>query len=147
MFRPLRELLIGGDALSARHVGKALAACPELTLVNGYGPTENATFSTTHVVTTADLERIPIGRPIANSTAYVMDHDGRLCPVGVPGELCLGGDGVAGGRLEREPASHLPVAAVAEPDVLEADAVHRAMLQRSPQSFAKNRCRFLAKKR
>jgi len=101
IFRPLRELLVGGDVLSPRHVGKVLAACPAVTLINGYGPTENTTFSTTHVVTGDDLERIPIGRPIANSTAYVIDRDGLLCPIGVPGELCLGGDGLASGYLGR----------------------------------------------
>jgi lichenysin synthetase B len=97
IFRSLRHLLVGGDVLSARHVGKVMDACPEITIVNGYGPTENTTFSTTHVLDREDLARIPIGRPIANSTAYVVNCDGQLCPVGVPGELCLGGDGVAAG--------------------------------------------------
>ncbi|WP_336320105.1 amino acid adenylation domain-containing protein [Streptomyces lavendofoliae] len=102
-FRPLRELVVGGDALSPPHIAKALEACPELTLVNGYGPTENTTFSLTHRVTRDDLDgrRIPIGRPIAHSTAYVLDDAGRLCPAGVPGELCLGGAGVARGYLGR----------------------------------------------
>ncbi|MFF8673763.1 amino acid adenylation domain-containing protein [Streptomyces sp. NPDC015242] len=102
-FRSLRELVVGGDALSSPHVAKALDACPELTVVNGYGPTENTTFSLTHRVTRDDLDgrRIPIGRPIANSTAYVLDEAGRLCPVGVPGELCLGGAGVTLGYLGR----------------------------------------------
>ncbi|UNZ16008.1 amino acid adenylation domain-containing protein [Streptomyces sp. 891-h] len=100
-FRPLRELVVGGDALSAAHLTRVMAACPELTLVNGYGPTENTTFSVTHRLTRADLERIPIGRPIANSTAYVLDEAGQPCPVGVPGELHLGGDGVARGYLGR----------------------------------------------
>ncbi|MFL6140041.1 MAG: amino acid adenylation domain-containing protein [Frankiaceae bacterium] len=100
-FRPLRHLLVGGDALSARHVAKAMDACPGVTIVNGYGPTEGTTFATTHRLDRDDLDRIPIGRPIANSTAYVVDADGGLCPVGVPGELCLGGDGVAIGYHER----------------------------------------------
>ncbi|MBO8197066.1 amino acid adenylation domain-containing protein [Streptomyces smyrnaeus] len=99
--RPLRELVVGGDALSAAHLAKAMAACPELVLVNGYGPTENTTFSVTHRLSRADLGRIPIGRPIANSTAHVLDEAGQPCPVGVPGELYLGGDGVARGYLGR----------------------------------------------
>ncbi|MDI6410069.1 amino acid adenylation domain-containing protein [Streptomyces albus] len=100
-FATLRELVVGGDALSPVHVAKAMDACPGLAVVNGYGPTENTTFSVTHRITRADLDRIPIGRPIANSTAYVLDEDGRPCPVGVPGELYLGGAGVARGYLGR----------------------------------------------
>ncbi|MEU0436151.1 amino acid adenylation domain-containing protein [Streptomyces sp. NPDC006290] len=101
IFRPLRELVVGGDALSSVHIGKVMAACPDVALVNGYGPTENTTFSVTHRLDRSDLGRIPIGRPIANSTAYVLDERGRPCPVGVPGELCLGGAGVARGYLGR----------------------------------------------
>jgi amino acid adenylation domain-containing protein len=103
-FRPLRELFTGGDVLSPAHVAKVLDACPELTLINAYGPTENGTYSTTHQVERAgrsELDSIPIGRPIANSTAYVLDPDGGLCPIGMPGELCFGGDGVAAGYLDR----------------------------------------------
>jgi len=102
IFRPLRQLLIGGDALSARHVHKAMQACPDVTIINGYGPTENTTFSTTHVLAAGELDRIPIGRPIANSTAYVINRDGQLCPVGVAGELFLGGDGLAAGYRGRD---------------------------------------------
>ncbi|HEX8768302.1 MAG TPA: condensation domain-containing protein, partial [Jatrophihabitans sp.] len=106
VFRPLRELFTGGDVLSPPHVAKVLAACPELILINAYGPTENGTYSTTYQLDRADPDRqqlasIPIGRPIANSTAYVLDPDGGLCPIGVPGELCFGGDGVAAGYLDR----------------------------------------------
>ena len=106
VFRSLRELFTGGDVLSPAHVAKALTACPELTLINAYGPTENGTYSLTHQLDRDDLDRdelasIPIGRPIANSTAYVLDADGGLCPIGVPGELCFGGDGVAAGYLDR----------------------------------------------
>ena len=105
-FGPLRELFTGGDVLSPAHVAKVMDACPELIVINAYGPTENATFSTTHRIERDDPHRtglagIPIGRPIANSTAYVLDPDGGLCPVGVPGELCFGGDGVAAGYLDR----------------------------------------------
>ena len=88
----------------AAHVAKVLAACPDLILINAYGPTENGTYSLTHRIERAGFDErasIPIGRPIANSTAYVLDPDGNLCPVGVPGELCFGGDGVAAGYLDR----------------------------------------------
>jgi amino acid adenylation domain-containing protein len=98
---PLRHLLVGGDVLSVRHINKALDACPELHIINGYGPTENTTFSTTHLIDRRYTDRIPIGRPIANSTVYVLDVDGRPQPVGVPGELYVGGDGVSDGYLNR----------------------------------------------
>ncbi|MEO7260044.1 MAG: amino acid adenylation domain-containing protein [Jatrophihabitantaceae bacterium] len=106
VFRPLRELFTGGDVLSPAHVAKVLTACPDLALTNAYGPTENGTYSLTYRLEREELRRhelasIPIGRPIANSTAYLLDADGGLCPIGVPGELCLGGDGVAAGYLDR----------------------------------------------
>ncbi len=103
-FGSLRELYTGGDVLSPPHVAKVLAACPELVLINAYGPTENGTYSLTHRIERAGFDEragVPIGRPIANSTAYALDPDGNLAPVGVPGELCFGGAGVAAGYLER----------------------------------------------
>jgi amino acid adenylation domain-containing protein/non-ribosomal peptide synthase protein (TIGR01720 family) len=103
MFRGLTYLLVGGDVLSPKHVDRVRAACPGVAIINGYGPTENTTFSTTHRVDTTYASRIPIGRPIGNSTAYVVDDRLRLLPVGAVGELCVGGDGVARGYLN-EPA-------------------------------------------
>ncbi len=100
--RPLRQLLVGGEALSVPHVQKALAALPGVRLVNGYGPTEGTTFTTCHDVTSAEgATGIPIGRPIANTVVHVLDAHRRLVPVGVPGELYLGGDGLARGYLRR----------------------------------------------
>jgi amino acid adenylation domain-containing protein len=97
----LRQLLAGGDALSVPHVGRLLRAHPSLALVNGYGPTENTTFSCCHRVHPDDAERasIPIGRPIPGSTARVLDAAMRPVPVDVPGELYVGGDGLARGYL------------------------------------------------
>jgi amino acid adenylation domain-containing protein len=100
--RPLRQLLTGGDALSVPHVQKALAELPGVRLINGYGPTEGTTFTTCHTVSAADtVGSIPIGRPIANTRAYVLDAAMRPVPIGVPGELFVGGDGVARGYLGR----------------------------------------------
>jgi amino acid adenylation domain-containing protein len=101
----LRQLLAGGDVLSVPHVRRVLEAHPALRLVNGYGPTENTTFSTCHTVRADDAERaaIPIGRPIADTTAYVLDAHLRHVPVDVPGQLHVGGDGLARGYL-RAPA-------------------------------------------
>ena len=93
----LRHLLAGGDVLSVPHVRKALAALPATHLINGYGPTENTTFTTCHRISPRDTERtsIPIGTPVSNSTAYLLDPQGRPVPIGVPGELHTGGDGLA----------------------------------------------------
>ncbi|HEX6751658.1 MAG TPA: amino acid adenylation domain-containing protein [Longimicrobium sp.] len=97
----LRQLLAGGDVLSAPHVRRVLEAFPGVRLINGYGPTENTTFSCCRTITAADVERasIPIGQPIANSTAYVLDPHLNPVPVDVPGELFVGGEGLARGYL------------------------------------------------
>jgi amino acid adenylation domain-containing protein len=97
----LHQLLAGGDVLSVPRVRRVLDAFPRVRLINGYGPTENTTFSCCRTVVPADTERasIPIGAPIANSTAYVLDPWLRLVPPDLPGELFVGGDGVARGYL------------------------------------------------
>ncbi|WP_227104398.1 non-ribosomal peptide synthetase [Chromobacterium rhizoryzae] len=99
----LRELLTGGDALPVASCRAFLEACPGVALINGYGPTENTTFTCSHRVTAGDVKRgsIPIGRPIGNTEVRVVDAGGRLVPVGVPGELWAGGDGLALGYLGR----------------------------------------------
>lgn len=97
----LRFLLSGGDVLSPGHVRKALDALPDTILINGYGPTENTTFTTCHRITRADLGKpsIPIGRPISNTSVHILDDQLRPTPVGIPGELWTGGDGLAIGYL------------------------------------------------
>ncbi|MGW6054325.1 amino acid adenylation domain-containing protein [Streptomyces sp. NPDC055189] len=94
-FRALEELLVGGDVLSAKHVRSVLRANPGLTLTNGYGPTENVVFSTCHRVSGPVGARVPIGRPLPNSTAYVLNQDRMPLPTGVPGELYVASDGMA----------------------------------------------------
>jgi amino acid adenylation domain-containing protein len=97
----LRYLLAGGDVLSPAHVKKALDALPNTRLVNGYGPTENTTFTNCHSITRADLDKpsIPIGKPVANTSVHLLDEQLRSVPIGIPGELCTGGDGLAIGYL------------------------------------------------
>jgi amino acid adenylation domain-containing protein len=98
--RGLRHLLAGGDALSVPHVNRALAALPGTVLVNGYGPTENTTFTCCHRVTEPVRgSTVPIGTPISGTTAHVLDT--RLRPVapGATGQLYTGGLGVAHGYL------------------------------------------------
>jgi amino acid adenylation domain-containing protein len=99
IFGGLRYLLAGGEALSPPHINRLRKKYPALNIVNGYGPTENTTFSTTHLIRQEHRQNIPIGRPIAHSTAYVVDRQGRLQPVGAVGELWLGGRGLARGYL------------------------------------------------
>lgn len=103
-FRSLRSLLVGGEAVDPGAMRAVLEAAPPQRLLNAYGPTENTTFSTWHHVTAVDegAATVPIGRPIANSHAYVLDQAMQPAPVGVPGELYCGGDGLALGYLKRE---------------------------------------------
>lgn len=95
----LRNLLVGGDVLSPLHINRVRGRFPKLNIINGYGPTENTTFSTTYLIDSTFKENIPIGTPIANSTAYIVDSYMNIVPVGVMGELCVGGDGVSRGYL------------------------------------------------
>ncbi|TDD25913.1 non-ribosomal peptide synthetase [Nonomuraea diastatica] len=101
VFRPLRDLLVGGDVLSPEHARAVLRANPGLRLVNAYGPTENAVISTVHVVAGPLGARVPIGRPVPNTAAYVLNQDRLPLPVGVPGDLYVSGDGMATGYHER----------------------------------------------
>ena len=99
----LKHLLAGGDVLSSVHVRKVLQQFPEMTLTNGYGPTENTTFTCTYSVkgpTDFGLS-FPIGRPISNTRVYVLDQNRKPVPVGIPGELFIAGEGLARGYLNR----------------------------------------------
>ncbi len=99
----VRQLLAGGDVLSAAHVTRALEQLPRTTLINGYGPTENTTFTCCHRITAPPLpgRSVPIGRPVANTQVYILDAQLQPVPIGVPGELYAGGDGVAAGYLNQ----------------------------------------------
>jgi amino acid adenylation domain-containing protein len=99
IFSGLKKLLVGGDILSTVHIEQVRKQFEDLDIINGYGPTENTTFSTTHLIRREYKEKIPIGRPIANSTAYIVDKTGGIQPVGVVGELWVGGDGVSRGYM------------------------------------------------
>ncbi|HEX4962825.1 MAG TPA: non-ribosomal peptide synthase/polyketide synthase [Thermoanaerobaculia bacterium] len=99
----VRQLLAGGDVLSVPHVERALAGLPGCELINGYGPTENTTFTCCHPVARSGRRAgsVPIGRPINATRTYVLDRRFELVPAGVAGELLVGGDGLARGYLRR----------------------------------------------
>ena len=101
--KPLRQLLAGGDVLSPPHIVKALRALPGCRLINGYGPTENTTFSCCYTVPRDynGAGALPIGRPIRQTEALILDESLRPVAVGTEGELYVGGMGVALGYLNR----------------------------------------------
>ncbi len=99
----LRQVMVGGDVVSPKHLLAAMEKFPEAKFINGYGPTEATTFSLCY-----RLERggwgagqIPIGSPLNHTHAYILDADMNRCADGGPGELWIGGDGVAIGYLNR----------------------------------------------
>ncbi|MDQ6707534.1 MAG: amino acid adenylation domain-containing protein, partial [Acidobacteriota bacterium] len=100
----LRQLLFGGDTASMPHVLAALQGLPHCRLIHAYGPTENTTFTTCATLRTEDARTwtsVPIGSPIANTRAYILDGNLQPVPAGASGELHAGGDGVARGYWER----------------------------------------------
>ncbi|WP_416769356.1 amino acid adenylation domain-containing protein [Pseudomonas sp. RHF3.3-3] len=99
--RGLRYLIVGGDVLDPAVIERVLRHGAPRHLLNGYGPTEATTFSTTFEITTVGEGSIPIGRPIGNARAYVLDARRQPVPVGVVGELYVGGAGVAKGYLNQ----------------------------------------------
>lgn len=101
----VEEILTGGEPVSPSHVRRAYERLgPSARIINGYGPTECTTFACCHRISRDDPApngTIPIGRPIGNTTAYVLDELERPVPIGVAGELYLGGLGVARGYVRR----------------------------------------------
>ena len=101
--RPLQQLLVGGDVLSPWHVKRAFDTLRGTRLINGYGPTENTTFTCCHTIVREDTlgPMIPIGMPIHGTQVFVVDAAGSEIPVGGEGELCVAGDGLALGYWNR----------------------------------------------
>jgi acyl-CoA synthetase (AMP-forming)/AMP-acid ligase II len=103
IFQPLNQVLFGGEAVTPHWVHHVIECGPPKRLLHVYGPTECTTFATFYPVTHVDKDAgtIPIGRPISNTIAYVLDNEGKPAPVGVPGELYLGGEGLALGYINQ----------------------------------------------
>ncbi|MDM8560642.1 amino acid adenylation domain-containing protein [Candidatus Parabeggiatoa sp. HSG14] len=99
LFKGLKHLLIGGEKLSVHHVNKVKKTYPDLVIINGYGPTENTTFTVCHRIEKLYQQDIPIGKPIGNTQVLILDTKNALVPVGVAGEICAAGDGLARGYL------------------------------------------------
>ncbi|MEW1865594.1 amino acid adenylation domain-containing protein [Streptomyces sp. NPDC088194] len=99
----VREVWTGGDVVSPAAAARVLAACPGIEVVNGYGPTEATTLAACHPVhgLPENASSVPIGAPMANMRAYVLDDRLRPVPTGMVGELYLAGTGVARGYFGR----------------------------------------------
>ena len=99
---PRRFLVLGGEASSWALI-RQIRDAGTCTVINHYGPTETTVGAMTYPVpaTSVASDTVPIGRPIANTRAYVVDAKGMLVPFGAPGELCIGGAGVARGYLNQ----------------------------------------------
>src|SRR5262249_18380822 len=103
LFPRLRYLMTGGDVVDPRAVSKILRTGAPRHLIHCYGPSESTTFATTdEVIQIPEGARsIPIGRPIANTQTYFLDQGLQIVPVGVPGELYVGGKGLSHGYLNQ----------------------------------------------
>lgn len=107
IFKYLRVLVSGGETMSPIHVNKILDVFPNINLINAYGPTENGTISTTFKVCEKQNSRVLIGKPISNSSCYIVDSKLRILPMHVYGELCVGGEGVAKGYINNSELTSL----------------------------------------
>jgi acyl-coenzyme A synthetase/AMP-(fatty) acid ligase len=99
---PTFKALCGGEAMAPDLAVQLLPRCGALW--NLYGPTETTVWSTCARIAAAAESRIPdisIGRPIANTRVWIVDPRGQLCPRGVAGEICIAGEGVTLGYLDR----------------------------------------------
>src|SRR5439155_18404545 len=99
----VREVWTGGEAVSPLAVARVLEACPDIRVVDGYGPTETTTFAAHYRLPSPYIPQatVPIGRPMANMAVYVLDDSLCLVPPGVTGELYIAGAGLARGYLKR----------------------------------------------
>ncbi|MEG4217554.1 amino acid adenylation domain-containing protein [Microcoleus sp. Pol14C6] len=135
----VRQLLAGGDVLSVPHVQKLLREVPNCKLINGYGPTENTTFTCCAPIDSASeiSNSVPIGRAIANTQVYILDRYLQPVPIGVPGELYAGGAGLARGYLNRPDLTaerFIPNPFTSKEDGLE-NAEYRSVSSLLPSSF------------
>ncbi|QKL20466.1 non-ribosomal peptide synthetase [Bacillus altitudinis] len=102
--RSVRKVLFGGERASVQHVRKAFDVMGKGRLLNVYGPTESTVFATYYPIDEAiplEAHSIPIGKPLNQTGAYILSEHRQLQPIGMVGELCLSGKGLAKGYLNR----------------------------------------------
>ena len=104
VFRPLKHVLFGGEAVDPAAVRAVLRDGPPQRLLHVYGPTESTTFASWQLVKEVPEEAatVPIGRPVSNTEVYLLDARQQPVPAGVPGEIYIGGDGVAMGYWRQD---------------------------------------------
>ena len=102
IFSKLKQFITGGDVVSPIHINKLKNAYPNLRITNGYGPTECTTFATTFKISYPPEDTIPIGRPLKNYYVYILNSNFIKQPIGVYGELFIGGNGVASGYFDNK---------------------------------------------
>ncbi len=100
IFSSLEQLIFGGEKLALDRVKKLREYCTQLKLIQAYGPTENTAYSICGIIKNDDdLGRIPLGVPISHSTVYILDENKKTMPIGIPGEIYLGGAGLSLGYI------------------------------------------------
>ena len=99
VFKRINQLIVGGDIVSPLHVSKVFDKYPSIKMINGYGPTENTTFSTTYAIENKSYTTIPIGSAIPNSSIYILNNNLEPLPIGVVGNIYVSGKGVSRGYL------------------------------------------------
>ena len=102
IFDKSRVILIGGEAVLPKTVNILRKVNPKVEIVNVYGPTENSDLSSCHIIEKDYNLSVPIGKPVSNSTCYILDKNENLLPFKTPGEIYVGGDGVAIGYLNNK---------------------------------------------
>lgn len=102
VFKKLRYFLIGGDLVRPKYLNDLRNECTDLKICHMYGPTENTTFSTSLLVEKTYKNTLPIGKPIDYSNVYIFNKWNELQPIGIPGEIYVGGAGIARGYLNKE---------------------------------------------
>lgn len=105
-FKSVENLIVGGEKLSPNHINKLKDLYDNINIINGYGPTENTTFSISHLINDKYMYDIPLGSPISYTQCFVVDKDGNDLHLGAVGEICLGGEGLARGYLNNPELTH-----------------------------------------
>ena len=99
IFANIKAVMAGGDVMPLPQINRLVQKYPDLEIINGYGPTETCVYATTQTVKGVQQEAIPIGSPISNTKAYILDAGRSLQPIGIVGEIYIGGDALANGYL------------------------------------------------